>query len=98
MIREVSIDILPALTENGRIQIDGANSILLHNAGATVAVIDNHLTVGPGSTFQFSTQLPDFLISAVLRVQFTGVGSQRLEVATLRPKGAKFSNYEHERQ
>ncbi|NUO00999.1 MAG: hypothetical protein HUU01_10335 [Saprospiraceae bacterium] len=95
---EVTIDILQPVTENARIQLDGVTDVVFQNTGTTNVVIESWLTILPNSTFQLATPRPDMLIVSNLRVAFTGVGTNRLEIATLRPKGPAYSNYAHQNQ
>lgn len=92
MMQELSIDIMAPVTENRQIRIDGANSVLFHNAGEQTAYVDGHLTLQPGATFQFATPFPNMLFLQSFRIHFSGTGTKRLEVATARPVGYKFSN------
>lgn len=92
MMQELSIDIMAPVVENKQIRIDGANSVVFHNAGAQTVLVDNHLTIAPGSTFQFSTPTAAQIIAQRFRIAFTGSGAKRLEIATMRPVGEVFSN------
>jgi len=95
---EVTIDILAVVEANGVVQIDGVTGIVFQNMGSTVATIGGRLTIQPNSTFQLATPQPDMLIVDNLRVSFSGVGTNRLEIATLRPKGQAYSNYTDQNQ
>lgn len=90
---EVTIDVLQPIISSGTVQLDGVTDVVFQNAGTATVMIDSKLTILPGSTFQLATPRPDMLIVANIRVSFSGAGTQRLEIATLRPKGRAYSNY-----
>jgi len=95
---EVTIDILPPITESTTVQLDGVTDVVFQNTGAATVTLDSRLTILPNSTFQLATPRPDMLIVCNIRVAFSGGGAQRLEIATLRPKGPAYSNYTHKNQ
>ncbi len=90
---EAGIDVLPARTESGQIQIDGALSVLMHNAGTTDVTINGHLTLKAGATHHLAMPHPGVVINDYLTVVFSSTVGARLEIAMIRLKGEAYSNY-----
>lgn len=94
-VQELTIDVLPPITANGPLQIDGVVSITIHNNGTVNATINGNLTIKPGSTLQIATPNSYAVIEDMIRIAFAaGAGTKLIEVAVLRMKGGIFSNYE----
>jgi hypothetical protein len=92
-LKETGLDILPPITANGRVEIDGAMSVCLHNAGTVTATINGGLTVEPGATFMLGVPAVDVVISDILTVHFSNPVGARLEVIQQRVKGKAYSNF-----
>lgn len=92
-ITEIAIDVEQAITENGQLQIDGALSVLLHNAGSVTVTINANLTIKAGATMQIAAPAANLIINDNLTVRFPSTSGARLEVVTTRLKRKEFSNY-----
>ena len=95
MIQEATIDTYMPVTTNKVIELDGVLSFSIHNAGTSVATLDGNYTLQPGSTLSSGMPAPNVVISDKMRVSFAAGGSNKLEMITVRLKGAEFSNYQH---
>ena len=95
LIQELTMDVLPPITANGPLQLDGVVSMTIHNNGTVNATINGNFTIKPGSTFQIASPNSYVIIEDTIRIAFaSGAGTKLLEVAVLRMKGGIFSNYE----
>lgn len=92
-ILEAKLDVQPAVTANGKIDIDGALSVLLHNAGTQTATINGHLTIRPDATLLIASPQADVVISDHLTVHFAAASGAKLEVVTTRLAAEAYSNY-----
>jgi len=90
---EVGIDIQKPITENGRIQIDGAISVVLSNTGDSIATVNAHLTIKPCAVFTLSTPSTDVVINDYLTVIFGEGSNHKLEIISMRVKSKAHSNY-----
>jgi hypothetical protein len=92
-VYEAVFEVFPPVTEPQRVSLDGVLSFAFHNNGTATAVINDHWTVKPGSTQQLTVMLPNMVINDRIKVTFTGVGTQNLEISAMRLKGWAFSNF-----
>ena len=93
MIHEIAIDVGAAVTKNQTVQIDGALSVMLHNAGSVTATVNGNLTIAAGSTLQLASPLPNCVFNDNISVRFATEVGARLEVVSTRLKNKALSNY-----
>ena len=80
MIIEHSINVRPALTEAGQIQVS-AKALLLQNTGTVDAYLNTHCTIKAGGTLQIAPFPAEGILKDELSVTFSAaVGTKRLEV------------------
>ena len=87
------IDVRQAITKNGKVDIDGAMSVLLHNAGTVTATINGNLTVKAGATLQLAAPQANVVIHDHITVHFEASTGARLEIVSIRIAEEAYSNF-----
>lgn len=92
-ITDAKIHVEQPLTANGRVQIDGALSVLLHNVGTQDATINGNLTVKAGAVLHIVSPAANVVINDVLTVHFASASGAKLEIVATRLAAEAYSNY-----
>lgn len=88
-----TLDFMPPVTAAQRIELDGVQSVVLHNAGNADVKLNRLFTVRPGSTMQISVANSDQVIFTVLNISFGAGDTPLLEWGVMRQVGEQYSNY-----
>lgn len=87
MSRELTIVLDDPMTGNGYLELDGVTAVSLQNAGSNNVTLGKRWTLLPKSTTNIAVPLEGDVLSERILVEFSGVGTSRLEVMKMYPKG-----------
>lgn len=90
---QLSAHVLPAVTENSRVQLNGS-SILISNPGDEDVTIDNYFTLSAGQSLTLKTGDDLNVLTWSAKISFAGGGvNPRIEIIELRVAEPGYGNY-----